>query len=48
MLFIDVMDGKVISMLQITVIGVTFLVLMFTRIPAPLIAIGCLLLGWIF
>lgn len=46
--FIDVMDGKVISMLQISVIGTTFLVLMFTRIPAPLIAIGCLLLGWIF
>lgn len=46
--FVDVMDGRVISMLQISVIGATFLVLMFTRIPAPLIAIGCLLLGWIF
>lgn len=46
--FIDALDGKVISMLQISVIAATFLVLMFTRIPAPLIAIGCLLLGWIF
>jgi chromate transporter len=46
--FIDAMDGEVISMLQISVIAATFLVLMFTRIPAPLIAIGCLLLGWIF
>lgn len=46
--FIDAMDGKVISVMQISVIGSTFLVLMFTRIPAPLIAIGCLLLGWIF
>lgn len=46
--FIDAMDGKVISMMQISVIASTFLVLMFTRIPAPLIAIGCLLLGWLF
>jgi chromate transporter len=46
--FIEAMDGRVISMLQISVIAATFLVLMFTRIPAPLIALGCLLLGWIF
>jgi chromate transporter len=46
--FIDAMDGRVISLLQVSVIGATFLVLMFTRIPAPLIALGCLLLGWIF
>jgi chromate transporter len=46
--FIDVIDGKMISMLQISVIVGTFLVLMFTRIPAPIIALGCLLLGWIF
>ena len=46
--FIDAIDGKAISLMQVSVIGSTFLVLMFTRIPAPLIAIGCLLLGWIF
>ncbi|HSF46068.1 MAG TPA: chromate transporter, partial [Chitinophagaceae bacterium] len=46
--FVDVIDGKVISMLQISVILGTFSVLMFTRIPAPIIALGCLLLGWIF
>jgi chromate transporter len=46
--FVDVIDGKVVSMLQISVILGTFFVLMFTRIPAPIIALGCLLLGWIF
>ncbi len=44
---IDAMDGRVLSMLQISVIIITFLMLMFTRIPAPIIALGCLLLGWI-
>lgn len=46
--FVDAIDGKVVSMLQISVIVATFLVLMFTRIPAPIIALGCLLLGWVF
>ena len=46
--FIDAIDGKVVSMLQISVIVGTFMVLMSTRIPAPIIALGCLLLGWIF
>ena len=46
--FIDAIDGKVVSMLQISVIVGTFMVLMFSRIPAPIIALGCLLLGWIF
>jgi chromate transporter len=46
--FVDVIDGKVVSMLQISVILGTFFVLMFTRISAPIIALGCLLLGWIF
>lgn len=46
--FIDAMDGRIISLLQISVIVGTFLMLMFTRVPAPIIALGCLLLGWIF
>jgi chromate transporter len=46
--FIDAIDGRMVSLLQISVIIGTFLVLMFTRIPAPIIALGCLLLGWIF
>jgi chromate transporter len=45
---IDAMDGKMVSLLQISVIVGTFLVLMFTRLPAPLIAVCCLLLGWLF
>jgi chromate transporter len=46
--FVDAIDGQMVSMLQISVIVSTFLVLMFTRIPAPIIALGCLLLGWVF
>jgi chromate transporter len=45
---IDAIDGRMLSMMQISVIVATFLILMFTRVPAPLIALGCLLLGWIF
>lgn len=44
---VEVMDGKTLGLLQIGVIAGTFLLLMFTRIPAPLVALFCLLLGWI-
>lgn len=46
--FVDAIGGEALSMMQVSVILGTFLVLMFTRIPAPFIALGCLLLGWIF
>ncbi len=45
---IEVMDGKILGVLQVGVIAGTFLLLMFTRLPAPIIALICLLLGWIF
>jgi len=36
------------SVISIIVIAVTIVLLRYTRIPAPLIVLGCLLLGWIF
>jgi chromate transporter len=36
------------GLLNISVITGTILLLMFTRIPAPFIALTCLLLGWLF
>jgi chromate transporter len=43
-----IVDGRAISFLNIGVIAGTFLLLTFTRLPAPLIALLCLFLGWIF
>ena len=41
-------ESATISFLNIGVIVGTFLLLFFTRLPAPVIALFCLLLGWIF
>jgi chromate transporter len=46
--FFDVDESYTISFLNIGVIAGTFLLLLFTRLPAPVIALICLLLGWIF
>jgi chromate transporter len=46
--FTGLVEGQVVSVLNVSVISGTFLVLMFTRIPAPVIALVCLLLGWVF
>ena len=46
--FVGLVEGKTVSMLNIGVISGTFLLLLFTRIPAPIIALICLLLGLIF
>ena len=45
---IEILDGRTISFLNLGVIACTFLLLTFTRIPAPVIALACLLLGWLF
>jgi chromate transporter len=45
---IEILDGRTISFLNIGVIACTFLLLTLTRIPAPVIALACLLLGWLF
>ena len=46
--FLGLVEGKTVSLLNIGVISGTFLMLLFTRIPAPIIALICLLLGLIF
>lgn len=46
--FVGFVEGRTLSLLNIGVISGTFLMLLFTRIPAPIIALICLLLGFIF
>jgi len=43
-----VADLGLLNILSFGVIAATFLLLRYTKIPAPFIVIGCLLLGWIF
>jgi chromate transporter len=45
---VSIMSFNRISLLNISVILATFLVLNFTRIPAPVVVLFCLLLGWFF
>lgn len=45
---VSLIEVKVSSLVNAAVILVTFLLLHFTRIAAPLIVLGCLLLGFIF
>jgi chromate transporter len=46
--FMGIVDGKALSLLNTGVISGTFILLMFSRLPAPIIALICLLLGVIF
>ena len=41
-------ESSTVSLLNIGVIMGTFLLLTFTKLPAPVVTIACLLLGWIF
>jgi len=45
---ISLLDVKVSSLLNATVIAGTFSLLQYTKIPPPFIVLGCLLLGYIF
>jgi chromate transporter len=45
---ISIMSFNRLSFFNISVILSTFLVLNFTKIPAPVVVLFCLLLGWIF
>lgn len=45
---IIVLDFNTVSYINIIVIFSTFAILQFTKIPAPVIPVVCLLLGWIF
>ena len=45
---VSIIPINIISILNIMVIGGTFCLLLFTKVPAPVIVLICLLLGWIF
>jgi chromate transporter len=45
---ISLIDGKIVSMLNIIVMLVTFLLLQFTKVASPVIVAACLLLGYFF
>ena len=45
---INVIDGNIEHFINITTIAGTFILLKYTRIPAPIIVLICLLLGIIF
>jgi chromate transporter len=45
---ISLLEIKVNSFLNATVIAITFTLLHYTKIPPPLIVLGCLLLGYFF
>lgn len=47
MSFAGIVEGQLSAWMQFGVIGFTFLLLMFTRLPAPLIALACLVLGFL-
>ena len=44
----EINESSTVSFLNLGVIGGTFLLLSFTRLPAPVIVVFSLLLGWIF
>ena len=45
---ISLIEAKTISLLNVGVILITFLLLHFTRVASPVIVLGCLLLGYFF
>lgn len=45
--FVELWNGKVAGFYDIAVILATFILLSFTKIPAPIIVLVCLLFGWI-
>jgi len=46
--FFEMNESTTISFLNLGVIAGTFLILTFTRLPAPVIVLGCMTLGWMF
>ena len=45
---VSLISYNMVSLLNVSVITLTFLLLQFTRIPTPYIVLFCLLLGWVF
>jgi chromate transporter len=46
--FANLVDSHFAGLMQIAIIAITFILLMFTRVPAPVIALLCLALGFVF
>ncbi|MEK7198641.1 MAG: chromate transporter, partial [Bacteroidota bacterium] len=42
----SLIEGKLIGIWDLLIVAATFLLLNSNRIPAPLVVLGCLLLGW--
>lgn len=47
-LFVELWNNSLQGYFDISIIAATFLVLVYTKIPAPFVVAGCLILGWIF
>lgn len=45
--FVELWNGKITGVYDVAVIIATFVILSFTKIPAPFVVLFCLLLGWI-
>ncbi|MFL5741641.1 MAG: chromate transporter [Flavisolibacter sp.] len=45
---ISLVEAKMVSLINLTVIVLTFLLLRFTRIPSPVLVVACLLVGYFF
>lgn len=46
-ILISLFEGRLIAVWDILIIAATFLLLRLNRLPAPVIVLGCLLLGWL-
>src|SRR6202007_1573922 len=45
---IDIMEGRTLNILNFAVIVLTLLLLLKSRLPSPIIVLGCILLGWVY
>ncbi len=45
---VDIIEGSLTPFLNIVVVAGTFVILSFTKLPAPIIVLLCLLCGWVF
>lgn len=46
-LFVELWQGQFLGFLDMGIVVATFIVLSFTKIPAPFVVVACLLFGWI-
>lgn len=46
-ILISLFEGRLVAVWDVLIIAATFLLLRLNRLPAPIIVLGCLLLGWL-